>query len=194
MTDLDIERWAGTWRSDAKAATADLARMARRERRLLLAWFAIDWVVGFGLFACAAWLWFVVDTPTTRFAAGGIVALTTVVLTFVTSNWRGSLAAQGSSAADFLAQSQRRSRARLRYVRFGWWVLVADLIVIAGAVSLEVRDGGADRMLPMLAMTAIATGGAAAALLWWERREKQRARRLAALKQALQRDEETDHD
>ena len=72
-------------------------------------------------------------------------------------------------------------------------MLGADLIVIAGVVSLEVRDGGPDRMLPMLVMAGIATGAAAAALMWWERREKRRARGLSALEKAMQRKEENDH-
>ncbi len=192
MSDPDMERWASAWRDDPESTTADLARMARRERRVLFAWIATDWIVGACLLACAAWLWLEVGTPATRFAAGGIVALTVVALAFSVNNWRGSLAADRASAADFLALAQRRSRARLRYVRFGWWILVADLIVIAGAVSLEVRDEGPDRMLPMLAMTAIVTGAAAAALAWWQRRERRRAKRLSALKNALQQDEESD--
>jgi hypothetical protein len=194
MSDPDIERWANAWREDSQTAAADLGRMARRERRVLYAWIAMDWIVAAGLFACAAWLWFEAATPTTRFAAGGIVALTVIALAFSVNNWRGSLAADHASASDFLELAQRRSRARLRYVRFGWWVLVADLIVLAGAISLEVRDEGPERMLPMLAMTAVATGAAAAVLWWWERRERRRAGALSALKHAMQRGEENGHD
>lgn len=190
MTDRDIDRWAADWRDNA-APVADLARMALRERRVIYAWIAMDWIVGAGLLAFAAWLWFEDGSPTMRFTAGGIAALTVAALAFVTRNWRGSLAADRASAADFLAQARRRSRARLRYVRFGWWVLVADLVVIAGAVSIEVREEGPERMLPMLAMAALATGAAAAALWWWERREKRRAKRLSALAKAIQADEET---
>jgi hypothetical protein len=193
MSDPDMERWASAWRDDPQSATADLARMARRERRVLYAWIAMDWIVAAGLFACAAWLWYAVGTPTTRFAAGGIVALTVIALAFSVNNWRGSLSADRASAADFLAQAERRGRARLRYVRFGWWVLLADLIVIAGAVSLEIRDEGPDRMFPMLAMTAIVIGAAAGVLWWWERRERRRAVGLAALRKVLRPDEEKDH-
>jgi hypothetical protein len=189
MTDPDIDRWAAGWR-DSVPPVADLARLARRERRVIRLWIAMDWVVAAGLLAFAAWLWFDDGSPAMRFAAGGIAALTVAALAFVTHNWRGSLAADRASAADFLAQARRRSRARLRYVRFGWWVLVADLIVIAGAASIEVREHGPERMLPMLATAALATGAAAAALAWWERREKRRARHLAALTQAMQPDEE----
>ena len=189
MTDHDIDRWAADWRGNPPPVT-DLARMARRERRVIHAWIALDWLVGAALLAFAAWLWFDDGSPAMRFAAGGIATLTVAALAFVTHNWRGSLVADRASAANFLEQAERRSRARLRYVRFGWWVLVADLVVIAGAVSIEVREDGPERMLPMLAMAALATGAAAAALYWWERREKRRARRLSALKKAMQRDEE----
>jgi hypothetical protein len=189
MTDHDIDRWAADWRGNPPPA-ADLARMARRERRVIHAWIAMDWIVGAGLLAFAAWLWFDDGSPTMRFAAGAIAALTVAALAFATYNWRGSLAADRESAADFLVQAQRRSRARLRYVRFGWWVLVADLVVIAGAVSIEVRDEGPERMLPMLAMAALATGAAAVVLWWWERREKRRAKRLSALAKAIRNDQE----
>ena len=189
MTDQDIDRWAADWRGNPPPI-ADLARMARRERRVIYAWIAMDWLVGAGLLAFAAWLWFDDGSPVMRFTAGGIAALTVAALAFATHNWRGSLAADRASAADFLAQAGRRSRARLRYVRFGWWVLAADLVVIAGAALIEFREEGPGRMLPMLAMAALATGAAAAALYGWGRREKRRAQRLSALTKAMQRDEE----
>ena len=185
MTDRDIDRWAADWRDDPKSAGADLARLARRERRILFAWIAMDWIAGAGLLAFAAWLWFDDGSPVMRFAAGGIVALTIAALAFVTYNWRGSLAPDRASAADFLALAGRRSRARLRYIRFGWWILAADLVVIAGAALIEFRADGAARLPSMLGMAALATAAAALVLFTWGRRERRRVARLAALARAL---------
>jgi len=193
MSDQDIDRWTAAWRAGA-APTADLARMARRERRLLTAWVALDWSVGAGLFAFAAWLWIAVDTPVARFAAIGIAALTVVVLAFTIVNWRGSFAGDRASASDFLALALTRSRARLRYIRFGWWVLAADLAVIGGAVALEIRDEGAARLPGILALAALATAVAAGILLWWGRRERRRAERLAAMQRAMQPQSESGHE
>jgi len=193
MKDQDLDRWMTAWR-DGTPPAEGLARMAQRERRLLTAWIAFDWAVGAGLIAFAAWIWFAIGTPVMRFTAVGIVVLTIAVLAFTIVNWRGSFAGDRASAADFLALALRRSRARLRYIHCGWWVLAADLVIIAGAAVLEVRDEGAARLPGMLAAATVATAVAAAVLLWWGRRERRRAERLAAMQRALNADTESDHD
>ena len=185
MTDKDIERWTAEWREGAPPV-ADLARMAKRERRLLTAWIAFDWLVGAGLLAFAAWLWLEMRTPAMGIAAIGIAVLTVIVLAFTIFNWRGVLQADRASATDFLVLARKRSEARLRYIRFGWRILFADLVVIAGAMVLEVRDEGLTRLPGMLLSTIVATAGAAAILAWWGRRERRRAERLAAMQRAMQ--------
>ena len=192
MTDQDIDRWAADWREGA--APADLARMARRERWQLAAWIAIDWAVGAALLAFAAWLWFDDGSPVMRFAAAGIVLLTVVALAFTTMNWRGSFRGDRASAADFLALAAARSRARLRYVRFGWWVLAADLAVIAGAALIEFQSVGPARLPSMLAAAALATAAAGAVLYAFGRRERRRAERLAAIERAMRPDLESRHE
>lgn len=184
MTDPDLDRWTAEWQQGAEPA-ADLVRMARRERRLLLAWIAVDWLFGAAGFAFAGWLWFAVDTPMARFAAAGIAALIVVVLAFTVVNWRGMLAGDRASNADFLSLALARCRARLRYIRFGWWVLAADVVIIAGAVALEVRDEGAARLPGIIALTAAVTAAAAVILWWWGGRERRRMERLAAMHKAL---------
>ena len=194
MTDQDIDRWAADWREDTKSAGADLARLARREQRVIYAWIAMDWIAGAGLLAFAAWLWFDDGSPVMRFAAAGIVVLTVVALAFITINWRGNLRGMGASATDFLALARSRSQARQRYVRFGWWVLAADLAVIAGAALIEFRVDGAGRLPAMLGMAALATAAAALILYTWGRRERRRAARLAALERAMRADPENPHE
>lgn len=185
MSDQDMERWANAWRSDPQAATADLARLARRERRMLYAWIAFDWLVGIGLLGFAVWMWLKIGTAPVGFAAIGIWVLTFVVLGFTVINWRGMLAADRDSATEFLAYAIRRSQARLRYIRFGWKILVADIVVVAGAMALEYRDEGPDRLPVMLASLAAATASVALVLLWWGRRERRRAQRLAAMQRLM---------
>jgi hypothetical protein len=192
MNDQDIDRWTAAWR-EGTPPKADLASMARRERRLLMAWIAFDWLVGAGLFAFAAWIWLSIGTPAMGLAAIGIAVLTVVVLAFSIFNWRGSLAGDRESAAGFLALAVRRSQARLRYIRFGWRILIADLVVVAGVVWLETRDGGMARLPGILLSFAVATAAAAGVLWWWGRRERKRAARLAAMQRALGSDGEKDH-
>jgi len=184
MIDQELERWNATWREGAPAPV-NLPSLAERERRLLVAWVAIDWVVGLFLLGFAAWIWFAIGTPVMRFAAVGIALLTIAALAFTVVNWRGSLAGESASATDFLALALNRSRARLRYIRFGWWVLAADVAVIAGAAFVELRDEGAARIPAMLGMAAAATAAAASVLYWWGRRERRRAERLATMRRAL---------
>ena len=173
MNDQDIDRWAADWQGSAPA-TADLARMARREKRLLGAWIALDWLMGAALVAFAAWLWIDDGTPVMRFAAGGIVVLVAAVLAFTTVSWRGTLAGEAASATEFLALARSRSAARRRYIRFGWLVLAADLVIIAGVMLIEWRDEGIARLPSILGMTALAAGAAAIFLYVWGRRERRR--------------------
>lgn len=184
MTDPEIERWTTAWHAGTPAA-AGLAVKARRERRWLFAWIAADWIAGIALFAFAAWLWIADGSAVMRFTAAAIVVLTVAALAFTAWNWRGSLTDEQASAAEFLALAERRSRARLRYVRFGWWVLAADLVVIVGAHVLLYLDEGAGRLPSMIGMTAAAIAAAAAVLWWWQARERRRAARLAGLRRAL---------
>jgi hypothetical protein len=193
MSDRDLDRWAADWR-EGEPPHADLARMAHRERRQLAAWIALDWIVGAALLAFAIWLWIDDGTPVMRFAAAGIVVLTFVALAFTTLNWRGAFRGERASAADFLALAVARSRARLRYIRFGWWVLAADLVVIAGALLLELRHAGPERVPTMAGLATIATAVAAAVLFIWGRRERRRADRLAALQGALGAEPESRHE
>lgn len=185
MSDPDLERWTAAWRAGAPDA-AGLAGKARRERRWLLVWITADWTAGLALIGFAAWLWFADGSLVMRFAAAGIVVLTVAALAFTTWNWRGSLAEDHASAARFLALAEKRSRARLRYVRFGWWVLAADLIVIAGAHLLLFLDEGPARLPAMMGMTVVAVAAAAAILAWWGKRERRRAERLADLRRAIE--------
>jgi len=194
MSDPDMDRWASAWRDDPQAATADLARLARRERRTLYAWIAFDWLVGVGLLAFAIWMWLAIGTAPVGFAAIGIWVLTIVVLGFTVINWRGMLAADRQSASEFLAYAIRRSQARLRYIRFGWKILIADIIVVAGAMALEYRDEGADRLPAMFFSLIAATGSVAVVLLWWDRRERRRAERLDAMQRAMAQDPENTHE
>ena len=193
MTDRDLDRWKTAWREGAPQAL-DLARLAMRERRMLMAWIALDWLAGAGLLGFAAWIWFGIGTPVMRFTAAGIVMLTVAVLAFTIVNWRGSFAGDRASASDFLALALLRNAARLRYIRFGWWVLAADLVVIAGAIVLEIRDEGAARLPAILALTVAATAVAAGILFWWGRRERRRSERLASMRRALATGMETGHD
>jgi len=193
MTDQDLDRWTAEWKQGA-APAADLVRMARRERRLLLAWIAVDWIFGAAGLAFAAWMWFAIGTPTMRFAAVGIAILVVAVLAFTVVNWRGVLAVDRDNNRDFIALAMARCRARLRYIRFGWKVLVADLVVVAGAMLLEVRDEGTDRLFGVILMAAAATAAAAGILWWWSRRERRRLERLAAMQRALGAEQESGHE
>lgn len=193
MKDQDLDRWSAAWR-EVTPPIADLARMARRERRMLMLWIGFDWLVGAALLGFAVWLWVSIGTPVMGFSAIGIAVLTLVVLAFTIVNWRGMLAGDRASAADFLALALKRSQARLRYIRFGWVILVADLAVIAGAFYLEVRDQGMARLPGMLLSAAVATTAAAAILIWWGGRERRRMERLAAMQKALGAEQELSHE
>jgi hypothetical protein len=184
MTDRDLERWTAAWREGTPPAV-DLARMAARERRWLAAWIALDWAFGLGFIAVAGWLWFVVGTASLRFVAVGIVALTVTALAYISWNWRGAFADDRSPTADYLALAGRRSRARLRYVRFGWWILAADIAIIGGYHGLEfIREGSlpSGQALATAALVLVAT---AIFILWWERRERRRGARIEDLRRAL---------
>lgn len=191
MSDPDIDRWTGDWRA-AAPPVADLARMARRERLWLLTWIAFDWAVGLGFIALAIWIWFDDATPGLRFVAVAVVILVVGALAFTVRNWRGSLAGDRSSAADFLALSTHRSCARQRYIRFGWLLLAANVVVITIAFSLDTAQGRMELLPGTIASTCLVIAAAAGILWAWSRRERRRGARLAAMRHALQENGEDD--
>lgn len=193
MTDPDIDRWRAEWQAGAPQV-ADLARMARRERLWLLTWIAFDWAVGAGFIALAIWLWIDDASPGLRFVAVAVVVLIVAALAFTVRNWRGSLAGDRSSAADFLALSIHRSRARQRYVRFGWLLLAANVVVITIAFALDIAQGQMELRPRTIAVAGLAIGATAGILWAWARRERRRADRLAAMQRALQSNGDSGHD
>jgi hypothetical protein len=186
MTDQDIDRWTAAWR-EGTPPVADLARLARRERRWLLTWIAFDWLVAAGLVAFAAWIWVNDTAPGMRFVAVAVVVLTLVALAFTVRNWRGSLAGDRSSATDFLALAMHRSRARQRYIRFGWLLLAANVVVITIAFTMDYADLGRERLPELIGLIGLVIAVSAGILSVWGRRERRRAARLAAMRDAMER-------
>ena len=121
MSDPDLERWASAWRDDPQSATADLARMARRERRVLYAWIAVR-LARRRRAARLRRMDVACDRHgPMRFAAIGIWVLTRRRARL----YRHQLARHARGRPRIRhripgAWPIRRSQARLRYVRFGW--------------------------------------------------------------------------
>ena len=193
MNDPDIERWTAAWREGTPPG-ADLARRARRERRWLLAWVACDWIVGIAFIALAASIWMDNSSPGLRFVAVAVVGLILAALGFTVHNWRGSLGGDSTSATDFLALSRRRSKARRRYVRVGWLLLAANLVVITIAVSIDHASKQPGQLSATIAFACLATAVAAGILWFWGLRERRRAKRLEAMQKAMESNAENGHE
>jgi hypothetical protein len=188
MIDPDIDRWTADWKAGAPPAI-DVVRMARRERRWLWTWIALDWAVGAVFIALAIWIWFNDSSPGMRFVAVAIVVLVAAALAFTMRNWRGTLAGDRASTVEFLELSMHRCKARQRYVRFGWLLLVGNVIVITIAFSLDIAKGQRELLPGMILLTCLVTATAAGILWLWGRRERRREERLVAMRRALQENE-----
>jgi hypothetical protein len=193
MTDPDMDRWTADWKAGAPPAV-DVVRMARRERRWLLTWIAVDWAVGAAFVALAIWIWFNESSPGMRFVAVAVVVLVVTALAFTVHNWRGTLAGDGASTVEFLELSMRRCKARQRYVRFGWLLLAGNVVVITIAFSLDIAKGQRELLPGMIVLTCLVTAVAAGILWLWGLRERRREERLVAMRRALRESEANGRD
>lgn len=189
MTDEDLKAWSGAW----QATVPDTEPLRRRTHRELF-WLRVI-VAGdlLGCLAClgvAAW-WLLFDFDALNAALAVLFIVIGVAgLAFTAQNWRGVWRAAGESAHDYLALSLRRSDARLRWARFGGWLLGGEALFFIALIGWRWHDGGEpQRMLTAAILVTVLFGLVGAWLVRFWRREKRRRSALEALAEQLDRED-----
>ena len=189
MTDEDLKAWSGAW----QATVPDTEPLRRRTHRELF-WLRMI-VAGdvLGCLAClgvAAW-WLLFDfSPMNAALAVLFIVIGVVGLAFTAQNWRGVWRAAGESAHDYLALSLRRSDARLRWARFGGWLLGGEALFFIVLIGWRWREGGdPQHMATAAVLVTLLFGLVGAWLVRFWRREQRRRSTLEALAEQLDRED-----
>jgi hypothetical protein len=156
-----VERWRDGERPVSLEALRE--RIAAERRRMLLR-VAADVMVSLTFGIVAAWmLWRHPGLWSRMFAAdGGVLLLTAWGFAFW--NNRGAWRPLGDTTESYLAFSRLRSRRRLLAIRFGWVILVAQLVFVASWAAFGPRGGPAAGRALAIALPALTVAGFAVGL------------------------------
>lgn len=189
MTDEELKAWSGAW----QATVPDTEPLQKRTHRELF-WLRVI-VAGdiLGCLAClgvAAW-WLLFDfSPLNAALAALFIVIGVIGLAFTAQNWRGVWRAAGESAHDYLALSLRRSDARVRWARFGGWLLAGEALFFIALIAWRWHQtGDAGRMLQATALVTVLFALVGAWLVRFLRREQRRRATLEALAEQLDRED-----
>ena len=183
MTEDELEAWTRDWQS-AALDPGPLRRKASRELLWLRVIVASDALGSLGCLGVAAWFVLVEPDLLRLVIAGGLAALGALGCVFTLQNWRGLWQDSVASATEYLAQARARSAARLRWIRFGVWLLAAEMIFFGAVIAWRWQAGVAlDQVGKVVALLLIA-GAAAGVFMRWllvrERRHVAALERMAA--------------
>jgi hypothetical protein len=178
MTEEEIKAWTRDWQS-AATDPGPLGRKASRELLWLRVIVASDALGSLACLGVAAW--FALDEPDLLrlVIAGGLAVLGALGCVFTLQNWRGLWQDSVASARDYLAQARARSAARLRWIRFGGWLLAAELLFFGIVIAWRWQAGvAAAKVGKALALLLVLFAVAGLCFGWLLRRERRNAAAL----------------
>jgi len=134
MVDQELKDWQATWQSAAETAAPappfDIRRHAARAGRRLTVRYAAGclWAVALLAFSTV----YAMRHPTLQWLLWAVAVwiATLVAVGFMIWNGRGLWTAASQSNAAYVELSRRRCLAELRAIRFGYALLLAELIVV----------------------------------------------------------------
>lgn len=171
MTDEELRAWSGSWQSRVPEL-APLRNQSARQSRRFAALVAGDVLVCTAGLLIAAWLLLSGDP---LYVACGVALGVVCVAGFVFTlcNWRGVWGAGGESARQFLELALARKRALVRWILFGVWLLVAEVVFFVALIVWQWRGGAPPgRTAATAGLLAVFTLIAGFALGWFLRRTR----------------------
>jgi hypothetical protein len=146
--DLDIDAWSADWQSteaEAEPATP-LASIQSRVRRYT--WSAAgSWLVGLTMVAGTTAMAWREREPSLIAAAVAVWVLVAVTAAIDLHYRRGTWRLAGETTRDYVELARRQLIARLRGIRYGWWLLGAEtlffMVWIPWVASTEPATRGA---------------------------------------------------
>jgi hypothetical protein len=128
--DMDILKAA--WREAGAAQPPDLGRLVRRQSRLIRLHAAMEILVAIVFLGGSLWLALAMPTPEFVVLAVAVWIITLAALFSSLRNRAGTWGPAGPSTREFLDLSLRRCRSSLRGVRLGLWLLLIEVLFLAG--------------------------------------------------------------
>lgn len=175
--------WSEAWRSSPAVDPPSLGKIRRRHLGYL-AWVGGQWLCGIA-FVVLVTGWAIDDLrPTSLVAAVVVACLVAASLIFDAWNRRGTFVAADHSARAWLELADRRLRAELRALRFGWALLAAEVLFFLPWLAWGLGERGAPAVdyLEAYGFLAALVVVASLAISWAHRRWR---RQLAAVREQL---------
>ncbi len=185
----DFESWSADWQSVSEEAPVSIQGIRRRVRRYT--WYAaLGWAINLVLLTVVTiFAWHDGRPPIIAgaIAVWGFVAVATV---FDLRYRRGTWQASGDTTEDFVDLARRQVVAKLKGLRFGWYLLAGEalffLFWIPWVVSGKPDSTPAKYLLAFGYMTAMLVAFGIG-LSWLIRRTKCRLARLDHVRRGLER-------
>ena len=141
--DRELQQWLDVWQTASEPQTGPEAirdYVARRSLMLAL-WFYTEIVIGAVGLVLLLHRALTGTDPVEMLAMGALAAIAGGSLLFSLWNWRKGLRASSGTTADFVALSIDRVRRMRRAIRFGWGILVCEVVVFVPWIWRQLYAG-----------------------------------------------------
>jgi hypothetical protein len=128
----DLEVLGSVWRTEVPGVPADLRRRVRRQSVRMRVHAAMDVLLAVAFLGTS--LWWAVSQPAPEFVvlAIGVWIITLSALIYSFANRAGTWEATGQDTRAYLTLCLRRCRAGLAAIRFGFYLLAVEVVLLAG--------------------------------------------------------------
>jgi hypothetical protein len=127
----DLEVLGSVWRAQKPQVSADLERRVRRQTLWMGVHAAAEVLLSVALLGGSAWLAIMQSTPEFAALAVGVWIITVAALIYSFANRAETWAAAAQDTRGYLALSLRRCRAGLAAIRFGFYLLALEVVLLA---------------------------------------------------------------
>lgn len=127
----DLEVLGSIWRTEASTIPVDLPRRVRRQSMWMRVYAAMELLLSVAFLGAS--LWWAAAHPTPEFVvlAIGVWIITLSALIYSFANRAGTWDATGRDTRSYLTLSLRRCRAGLAAIRFGFYLLAVEVVLLA---------------------------------------------------------------
>jgi len=128
----DLEVLGSVWRTGVPSVPADLRRRVRRQSVRMRLYAAMEVLLSIAFLGTSLWL--AVTPPTPKFVVLtiGVWIITLAALIYSLANRAGTWGATAQDTRAYLTLCLRRCRAGLAAIRFGFYLLAVEVVLLAG--------------------------------------------------------------
>jgi hypothetical protein len=127
----DLEALRSVWRTEVPGVPADLRRRVRRQSVRMRVYAVVDVFLSVAFLGASLWWALIKPIPEIVVLAAGVWIITLSALIFSFLNRAGMWAATGQDTRSYLTLCLRRCRAGLAALRFGFYLLAVEVVLLA---------------------------------------------------------------